>query len=97
MEVAMSPLLRLWAWFAVAAAALLALRGAIAPALALFLCSPAPVLVLARGGPDQGSLSRSWLAGLVLLAALGVGLVVLIVALGGIPPLHEWPARLRRS
>ena len=91
----MSPLLRLWGLSALCIASLLLLRGAFALALACFLFSPAPVLLFARGGPQGGALSRSWLRGVVLVVAALCALFVLVVYLGGIPQLHEWPATFR--
>jgi uncharacterized BrkB/YihY/UPF0761 family membrane protein len=91
----MSPLLRLWGISALCIALLLLLRGAFALALACFLFSPAPVLLFARGGPDNTALSRSWLRGTVLVVAVLCALFVVVVYLGGIPQVHEWPATIR--
>jgi len=91
----MSPLLRLWAWTAAIVAALLALRGAWLPALALFVLSPAPVLLFARDDARPQRLSLSWLGAVVIALVAIVGLLILVVALGGVPPVHEWRARLR--
>jgi hypothetical protein len=91
----MSPLLRLWGISALCIAFLLLLRGAFALALACFLFSPAPVLLFARGGPDNRALSQSWLRGVVLVVAALCILFVLVVHFGGIPQVHEWPATMR--
>ena len=91
----MSPLLRLWGISALCIALLLLLRGALVLALACFLFSPAPVLLFARGGSDQRSLSLSWLGVLVVVVAALCALFALVVYLGGISPVHEWPAAIR--
>ena len=91
----MNSLLRLWGFTALGIALLLLLRGAFALALACFLFSPAPVLLFSHGSFDQGRLALSWLGVLLaLIAALSVAFV-LIVYLGGIPPVHEWSTALR--
>lgn len=91
----MSPLLRLWGISALCIALLLLLRGAFALALACFLFSPAPVLLFARGRPDNRVLSLSWLRALLVVVAALCVLFALVVYFGGIPQVHEWPATIR--
>ena len=90
----LSPLLRVWGYTAGLVAALLLLRGMWMPAAALFLLSPAPVMMFAPRGLDTRRLSLSWF-GWIVLALAGLAVVfALIVYQGGIPPMHEWrPAR----
>lgn len=87
---AMHPLLRLWAFCAAVVAVALALRGAFVPALACFLLSPAPAWVLAPESPDRPRASRAWLRGVAIAFAAVAALYVAVVALGGLPPVHEW-------
>ena len=71
----MSPLLRVWGYTAGLVAALLLLRGMWMPAAALFLLSPAPVMMFAPRGLDTRRLSLTWFGGIVLavvLLAVGV-------------------------
>ena len=77
---AMHPLLRLWALCATV----------VAVALACFLLSPAPAWVLAPESPDRPRASRAWLRGVAIAVAAVVALYVAVVALGGLPPVHEW-------
>ena len=91
----MSPLLRIWAITALLIALLLMVRGAFALALALFLFSPAPILLFSHGVSDQRRLSLSWIGVLVVLLAGLCALFALVVYLGGIPQVHEWSAVLR--
>jgi hypothetical protein len=91
----MNPLLRVWGVTAACIALILMLRGAFALALALFLFSPAPVLLFSQGAPDQRGLSLNWLGMLAILIAGLCAVFVLVVYLGGIPPVHEWSAILR--
>ena len=86
----MNPLVRLWAASAACIALALLLRGAWAPALACFLLSPAPAWVLAQGSADPRRASATWLAGTAIVVAIVVALFVAIVAMGGLPPVHEW-------
>jgi len=90
----MSPLLRVWGYTAGLVAALLLLRGMWMPAAALFLLSPAPVMMFAPRGLDTRRMSLTWFGAIVLaLVVLAAGFA-LIVSQGGIPPMHEWrPAR----
>jgi hypothetical protein len=76
---------------------LLLLRGAFVLALACFLFSPAPVLVFPHGGTgmDQGRLSLSWLGVVVIVVAAVSAVFALVVYLGGLPQVHQWPAALR--
>jgi hypothetical protein len=90
-----SPLLRIWGVTAACIALLLILRGAFALALACFLLSPAPVLLFSHGSPDQRRLSLSWLRALGIVIASLVILFVLVVYLGGLPQVHEWPGIFR--
>ena len=89
----MSPVTRIWAITAACVAALLALRGLWPLALAVFLVSPAPAWAFARG-LDQAHASASWLRAVAIAAALVVLLYVGLVAMGGVPPVHEWRAAL---
>src|SRR5262249_36993120 len=91
----MSPLLRVWGFTAAGSALLLRLRGACAPALGVFLLSPAPVLAFSHGAADARRLSVSWLGILVSIIVALCALIALVVYLGGIPPVHEWSAALR--
>jgi hypothetical protein len=72
------------------------LRGAWAPALAVLLLSPAPVLAFAPRNAGSGRASVAWLAVVVVALAAGIALLLVIVALGGLPQVHEWRALLRR-
>ena len=87
--------MRLWGITAFCIALLLALRGAFALALALFLFSPAPVLLFSHGRSDQGALSLCWRGVLFVVSAGLCSLFTLIVYLGGIPQVHEWSTVLR--
>jgi hypothetical protein len=91
----MSPFFRVWGITALCVALLLTLRGAFALALALFVFSPAPVLLFSRGASDQGRLSLSWLGVLATVVAGLCVLFALVVYVGGVPQVHEWPAVLR--
>ncbi len=89
--------MRIWGITAFFIALLFMLRGAFVLALALFLLSPAPVLLFSHSASDQSRLSLSWLGVLLgLIVALGA-LFGLVVFLGGIPQVHEWSAILRGS
>ena len=92
-EAAMNPVLRTWAIFATLLAVVLALRGAWPLALACFLLSPAPAWTFAPRGAAREHAASSWLRAV----ALGVGaiavLYALAIAMGGIPPMHEWRPR----
>lgn len=90
-----SPVLRIWAMLASVLALLLVLRGALLAATAVFVLSPAPALVFSRGGGDARRLSITWLGTVTLALSAIVAILAVIVALGGIPPVHEWSARLR--
>jgi hypothetical protein len=93
----MGPVLRFWAIFATALALLFALRGAWPLALAAFFLSPAPAWAFAHGRGEQAHASATWLraiAGGVAIVALLYAVVV--VALGGLPPVHEWRGALVR-
>jgi uncharacterized membrane protein YhhN len=91
----MHPFLRLWGIAASCVALLLLLRGAFALALVLFLFSPAPVLMFAHGGPDQRRLSLTWLGAVVIVVAAIAAMFALVVYLGGLPQVHQWPSALR--
>ena len=91
----MTPLVRIWGYAALIVAALLALRGAFWAALALFLLSPAPVLAFARGRGDGDRLSIGWIGGVVLALAILLLALLGLVAMGGVPQVHEWRALLR--
>lgn len=88
------PLLRVWGFTAALVAALLLLRGQWAAALALFLLSPAPVMMFGPRGLDARRMSITWFGGIVLaIVALAV-VFALVVSSGGIPQMHDWrPAR----
>jgi hypothetical protein len=89
----MSPVTRIWAITAACVAALLALRGLWPLALTVFLLSPAPAWAFARGF-DQAHASASWLRLVAIAAAIVVLLYVGVVAMGGVPPVHEWRGAL---
>ena len=91
----MGPLLRIWAMSALAIALLLALRGAWLAAAALFVLSPAPVWAFAQHDPDSGRLSASWMTAVVGVLIAVVALYAVVVATGGLPPVHEWRAAAR--
>jgi hypothetical protein len=93
----MSPHMRIWGITALCIALLFLLRGTFALALAVFLLSPAPVLLFSHGATDQRRLSLSWLRTLLVVMAAVCAAFVLIVYLGGIPQVHEWSAILRGS
>ena len=95
--ISMSPLLRLWGFTALCVAVLLVLRGLFVPALAVFLFSPAPVLLFSHGVADQRHLSLSWLGLLLVVIAVLGALFATVVYLGGIPPVHEWSAVVSRK
>ena len=91
----MSPLIRIWAVVAIVLAALFALRGAWAAALAVLLASPAPALAFDRGTPNSTRASLTWLAGVALAAAALLALLLVVVASGGVPQVHEWRSLMR--
>ena len=91
----MSPLFRIWAAVAIVLAALFALRGAWAAALAVLLASPAPALAFDRGALDTARLSMTWLGAVALAAVALLALLLVVVASGGVPQVHEWRALLR--
>lgn len=92
--VTVPPLLRVWGFTAALVAALLVLRGMWAAALAVFLLSPAPVMMFGPRGLDARRMSITWFGGIVLAIVVLAALFAWIVYAGGIPPLHEWrPAR----
>lgn len=86
----MRPVTRIWALSAASLAALCALRGLWPLAIAIFLLSPAPAWAFAGRETDLGPAIASWLR----LAAAFVVIVVLLylaaIAMGGLPPVHEW-------
>lgn len=86
----MPPLMRVWAWTSITVAVLLALRGAWPVAVALFLLSPAPVLLFVRGHSDPVRLSLSWLVALAIGVAAVLLIAIAITAFGGLPQVHEW-------
>ncbi|HVE49271.1 MAG TPA: hypothetical protein VNG69_06585 [Casimicrobiaceae bacterium] len=86
----MPPLMRIWAWTSMIVALLLALRGVWPVAIALFLLSPAPVLLFARGHSDPLRLSLSWLVALAIGIAGLLLVAIAITASGGLPQVHEW-------
>ncbi|HQU48524.1 MAG TPA: hypothetical protein PLM09_05225 [Casimicrobiaceae bacterium] len=86
----MSPLTRTWAISAALVAVLLASRGLWPLALAVFLLSPAPAWAFAGRSADSARASASWMRTIGLVAA-GVALAyVAAIAMGGLPPVHEW-------
>lgn len=87
------PLLRVWGIVAAIVAMLLLLRGAWLPAIALFVLSPAPVMLLSRAGPDRGRIALSWLGTLVMVFIAIAIVFAILVGVGGIPPVHEWVKR----
>jgi hypothetical protein len=91
----MSPLFRIWAAVAIALAVLFALRGAWVAALAVLLASPAPALAFDRGRQDATRSSMTWLAAVALAAGALLALLLVVVASGGVPQVHEWRALLR--
>ena len=90
----MSPVMRIWAIFAACAALLFALRGAWPVALACFFLSPAPAWVFARAPAERASAASSWLRAIASAAAIAAALYLIVVAAGGIPPVHEWRGAL---
>lgn len=90
----MRPVTRIWAISAACIAALCALRGLWPLALAVFLLSPAPAWAFARGGFDEAQASASWLRTIAIVAAAVAALYVAAIAMGGIPPVHEWRGAL---
>jgi hypothetical protein len=44
---------------------------------------------------DQGRLSLSWLGVVVIVVAAVSAVFALVVYLGGLPQVHQWPAALR--
>jgi hypothetical protein len=91
---AMPPLLRAWAFIAIAFALLLALRGALAAALAVLLLSPAPLLAW-RSTDGAATRPLAWLAIVFGTMLLLIAALLAIVAAGGLPQVHEWRALLR--
>ena len=87
------PLLRVWGIVAAIVALLLLLRGAWLPALALFLLSPAQVMLFAPTCPDSGRITLSWLCAVLLPLIALAALFAIVVEMGGIPPMHEWVRR----
>lgn len=92
----MGPVLRIWAIFASALAVLLALRGAWPLALAAFFLSPAPAWAFAQGRGEQAHATAAWLRAVAIGVAALAALYVVAVALGGVPPVHEWRGALTR-
>jgi hypothetical protein len=92
----MGPVLRIWAIFATALALLFSLRGAWPLALAAFFLSPAPAWAFAHGRGEQAHASAAWLRALAAGVAIVAVLYVVVVALGGVPPVHEWRGALAR-
>jgi hypothetical protein len=92
-EAAMNPVLRIWAIFATLLAVMLALRGAWPLALACFLLSPAPAWAFAHSGAARADATASWLRVIAIGAGAIAVLYVLAIAMGGIPPVHEWRRR----
>jgi hypothetical protein len=84
------PFLRIWAVAAVCVALLLVVRGAWQLALVVLFFSPLPELVVAHYWPSERRPSISWVAFLSLVVAIGAVLFLVVVHLGGIPPVHEW-------
>jgi len=92
----MGPVLRIWAIFASALAVLLALRGAWPLALAAFFLSPAPAWAFAQGRSERAHATAAWLRAVAIGVAALAALYVVAVALGGVPPVHEWRGALTR-
>jgi len=90
----MHPVTRIWAISAACLAALCLLRGLWPLAAAIFLLSPAPAWAFARGGIEQAHASASWLRAVAIAAAAIAALYVVALAMGGIPPVHEWRGAL---
>ena len=86
----MRPVTRIWALSAACLAALCALRGLWPLAIAIFLLSPAPAWAFARGGSAGADSTSAWLRAIGLAAAIAAGLYVAAIAMGGLPPVHEW-------
>ena len=93
----MSPVMRIWSAFAACAALLFALRGAWPLALACFFLSPAPAWAIARGPGERGQAASSWLRAIAAVLVLVAILYVVVLAAGGIPPVHEWRNALSSS
>lgn len=90
----MGPVTRIWAISAACIAALCVLRGLWPLAIAIFLLSPAPAWAFARGGFDRANASSAWLRAIAIAAAVVAALYVAILAMGGLPPVHEWRGAL---
>lgn len=90
----MGPVTRIWAITAACIAALCALRGLWPLAIAIFLLSPAPAWAFARGGAGCADTSAAWLRAIAIAAAIVAALYVALLAMGGLPPMHEWRAAL---
>ena len=89
-------MLRFWAIFATARAELFALRGAWPLALAAFFLSPAPAWAFAHGRGEQAHAGAAWLRAVAAGVAIVVVLYAVVVASGGLPPVHEWRGALAR-
>lgn len=86
----MRPVTRIWAWTAVCVAVLATLRGFWPLALAVFLLSPAPAWVFAGRGSAAGPATAAWLRAIGIAAAVLALVYVAVVAMGGLPQVHEW-------
>lgn len=93
----MSPVMRIWAACATLAALLLALRGAWPLALACFFLSPAPAWAFARGHGERAQAATGWLRAIAAVVALAAVVYLVVIAAGGIPPVHEWRGALSSS
>ena len=86
----MRPVTRIWAMTAVCIAVLAALRGLWPLALAVFLLSPAPAWAFGGRGAASGQTTAAWLRAIGIAAAAVALVYVAVVAMGGLPPVHEW-------
>lgn len=86
----MGPLTRIWAISAALVAVLLAARGLWPLAVAVFLLSPSPVWAFAGRSADSARASASWMRAIGIVATALALAYVAAVAMGGLPPVHEW-------
>lgn len=86
----MRPVTRIWALSAACIAALCALRGLWPLAIAIFLMSPAPAWAFAGRSAAAGTATASWLRAVGAFAAVVTLLYLAAIAMGGLPPVHEW-------
>lgn len=90
----MSPVIRIWAVSAAVVAAFCALRGLWTLALAVFLLSPAPAWAFAERRAAPGGAATTWLRAIGAAAAVVAVLYFAAIAMGGVPPVHEWRGAL---